>query len=285
MTRPGLKGYLDTLAATYDRRFLATDPLAFARRYSDPEDQELAGLVASSLAYGNVAVILRSVGDALERLGPRPAATLDQSSPRDLLRRCRGFRHRFTSGRDMAALLWVVREMRREEGSIGRFFGEGYERRAQTVRGALVSFVRRALDRELTPFYRRPPGPGQGIRFLLPSPSGGSGCKRLNLYLRWMVRREDGVDLGLWREIHPRQLLMPVGTHVARIASYIGLTRRKTTGWELTEEITSTLRELDPLDPVRYDFALCRLGILDACPRRRDPVKCAACPLQPACLL
>ena len=123
------------------------------------------------------------------------------------------------------------------------------------------------------------------MRFLLPSPEEGSGCKRLNLYLRWMVRRGDGLDLGLWTSVHPRQLLMPVDTHVARIAAYIGLTRRMSPGWRMTEEITASLRRLDPGDPVRYDFALCRLGILDACPRRRNPVICADCPLEPVCLL
>jgi uncharacterized protein (TIGR02757 family) len=100
-----------------------------------------------------------------------------------------------------------------------------------------------------------------------------------------MVRGEDGIDLGLWRHVSRGHLLIPVDTHVARIAAYIGLTRRRSPTWAMAEEITSALRALDPEDPVRYDFAICRLGILDACPRRRDPVKCAACPLQPVCLL
>jgi len=285
MIRPALKPYLDRLVADYDRRFLATDPLAFVHRFGKPADQEVAGLLASCLAYGNVAAIRGSVGEALRRLGSSPAAALEGLSDTDLIRKYRGFRHRFTSGQDVAALLAAAREMRRSHGSIGGFFRVGHRAGAPTLREALVSFVDRALDRDLSAFYRRRPAAGRGVRFLLPSPREGSGCKRLNLYLRWMVRENDGVDLGLWEGIPPRQLLVPVDTHVARIASYIGLTDRKSTGWGMTEEITASLRELDPRDPVRYDFALCRLGILDACPRRRDPVKCAACPLQPVCRL
>lgn len=285
MIRPGLKEYLERLVADYDHRFLATDPLALVRDYDDPSDQEVAGLVASSLAYGNVPAIQGSVAAALLRLGKSPAAVLDGLSGRDLRLRYRGFRHRFTSGRDLAALLWTVREMRRTHGSIGAFFLAGYLPGTATVREALISFVDRALDRDLSGFYRRRPGAGEGIRFLLPSPKDGSACKRLNLYLRWMVRRDDGLDLGIWRDVHPRQLLIPVDTHVARIASYIGLTQRRSPGWGMAEEITASLRALEPRDPVQYDFALSRLGILDACPRRRSPIHCARCPLQPACLL
>ena len=285
MRRRGLKFYLDRLVATYDHRFLSTDPLAFVHRYPDPEDQEIAGMVSSALAYGNVPAIRRSVDDALSRLGPRPSRTLDACSEEDLQARCRRFRHRFTTARDLAALLGILRGIRRSHGSVQGFFLEGYARSAPTLREALVSFVERALRRDLKPFYGGTPPQREGVRFLLPSPRRGSGCKRLNLYLRWMVRRADGVDLGLWREVEPRQLLMPVDTHVARIASYIGLTRRKSPGWAMTEEITAALRAMDPVDPVRYDFALCRLGILDACPRHQDAIKCAACPLQPVCLL
>jgi uncharacterized protein (TIGR02757 family) len=280
-----LKPYLDRLASTYDRGFLGTDPVVFVHRYADPADQEIAGLVASALAYGNVRAIRASVDRALAALGARPARRIDASSPRDLKRALRGFRHRFTTGRDLAALCWVAAGMRRRSGSVGEFFGQGYAAGGGSIRTALESFVSRAIDADLRPFYRRRPGPGEGVRFLLPSPREGSTCKRLNLYLRWMVRGEDGIDLGLWRHVSPGDLLIPVDTHVARIAAYIGLTRRRSPSWAMAEEITSALRALDPEDPVRYDFAICRLGILDACPRKRDAVKCAACPLQPVCLL
>ncbi len=285
MIRPGLKERLDRLVAAYDHRFLATDPLALVRRYEEPADREVAGLVASALAYGNVRAIQASVKRALLTLGTSPAVVLDGLSARDLRLRCRGFRHRFTSGRDLAALLWTVREIRRTHGGVGAFFLAGHAPAARTIREALTSFVDRALDRDYSGFYGRRDGTGRGIRFLLPSPRDGSACKRLNLYLRWMVRRDDGLDLGVWKGVHPRQLLVPVDTHVARIALRIGLTERRSPGWEMAEEITASLREMAPRDPVRYDFALSRLGILDACPRRRSAARCARCALHRVCVL
>ena len=107
----------------------------------------------------------------------------------------------------------------------------------------------------------------------------------MNLFLRWMVRPDDGVDLGVWRHVSPSQLIIPLDTHVSRIASYLGLTQRRTVDWRMAQEVTRRLRQIDPDDPVKYDFALCRLGILDACPRRRDPIKCAGCDLLSVCTL
>ena len=285
MPRMALKAYLDRLEQVYDRRFLDSDPVSLVHRYAEGEDREIAGLVASSLAYGNVPAIQASVGDALRRLGPTPARALDVLEGPELRRLFKGFKHRFTSGNDLAALLWITACMRRSRGSVGAFFHEGYRPDDSTLRKAMISFVERGLAFDLRAFYRRGLQRGEGVRFLLPSPAEGSACKRLNLYLRWMVRPADGVDLGVWADIPPRKLLVPVDTHVARISAYIGLTRRKTPDWGMAEEITDSLRRLDPEDPVRYDFALSRLGILDACPRRRNPVKCAECPLEPVCLL
>jgi uncharacterized protein (TIGR02757 family) len=123
------------------------------------------------------------------------------------------------------------------------------------------------------------------VRAFLSDPASGSACKRLNLFLRWMVRPDDGLDLGLWAPVRPDQLVIPLDTHEARISRYLGLSDRRTVDWKMAVEVTEGLRRLDPSDPVRYDFALSRLGILDECPRRRDPVKCRRCPLVPVCTL
>ena len=123
------------------------------------------------------------------------------------------------------------------------------------------------------------------MRYFFSSPAGGSACKRLNLYLRWMVRHDPGLDLGLWTEVPPSRLVIPLDTHVARIARYVGLSSRNTADWKMALEVTRALREFDPGDPVKYDFAICRLGILDYCPRKRDALKCAACLLKPVCTL
>jgi uncharacterized protein (TIGR02757 family) len=123
----------------------------------------------------------------------------------------------------------------------------------------------------------------RSLRHLVPDPRAGSACKRQLLYLRWMVRPADGVDLGLW-PLSPAQLIVPVDTHVHRIAKNLDLTRRNDASWRTAEEITAALREMDPHDPVRYDFALCHLGVSRACPSRRDSDKCAACVLKPVCV-
>jgi uncharacterized protein (TIGR02757 family) len=196
--------------------------------------------------------------------------------------------HRFHGPDDLAILTELLRRALSEAGSIGTWFERGLRPADPDVGPALADFSRRMTGRDDLPAV---PGVRRGrlplaspVRFFFPSPEGGSACKRLNLYLRWMVRR-DGLDFGLWRGMSPARLVIPLDTHVARIAANIGLTTRRTAGWPMAMEVTAGLRELDPLDPVKYDFAICRLGILDHCPRRRDPVKCARCLLQPVCTL
>jgi uncharacterized protein (TIGR02757 family) len=122
-----------------------------------------------------------------------------------------------------------------------------------------------------------------GFRHLFADPRAGSPCKRQNLWLRWMIRGPDGIDLGIWN-LSPSALVIPLDVHVFRISKNLGLTRRKTARWETAEEITSRLRAFDPDDPVRYDFAICHLGVARDCPSRRDAVKCGRCVLRGVCL-
>ncbi len=122
------------------------------------------------------------------------------------------------------------------------------------------------------------------MRYLLPSPSGTSPCKRLNLYLRWMVRHGDSIDLGLWSRVSPRKLVIPLDVHVARISRRIGLTELKAPSWRMAEDITRSLRLLDPEDPVKYDFAICRLGILERCKKVKTAELCRECELRGLCI-
>ena len=154
------------------------------------------------------------------------------------------------------------------------------------VEDALNNFCRILLGFGHEQFYPR----GElkrrnGVRFFFPSPSEGSACKRLNLYLRWMVRPEDGIDCGVWTRVKPRQLVIPLDTHIARISTYIGLTDMRNPGWKMALDITHSLQRLHPDDPVRYDFALCHLGIAGDCPRKRNLQKCAKCPIVAICRL
>jgi uncharacterized protein (TIGR02757 family) len=190
-------------------------------------------------------------------------------------------------GNDAAAVIAALGRVRDRHGSLGAWFLAGYDPQAPDLAPALAIFLD-GIRAELV--YGRKRGPAltdlpQGVRTFFSDPRAGGACKRLNLYLRWMVRPDDGVDLGLWPAVSPAQLTVPLDTHVARISRYLGLTSRRTPDWKMAAEVTAGLARFDPGDPVRYDFALSRLGILDRCPRRVNPVKCVACPLVPVCTL
>lgn len=282
--RPRLREYLDELLAAYGPADVQSDPVRWVHQFSDPADQELVGLLASSLAYGAVPIIQASVHDALARLDHAPAQTLDGASPGELRERFAGFRHRFHDGIDVALLLNSAQAVRRDFGSLGAAFTQFYEQGGADLREALAQLVDRLRDANAHGIADlRARGPHAGIWHSLADPRRGSACKRWNLYLRWMVRRADGVDLGLWRDVDPAHLVIPVDTHVARIARFVRLTGRATADWIMAEQITDALRAFDPRDPVKYDFAISRLGILKICRGTRATSDCTACPLDPIC--
>lgn len=263
---------LDALLATHDaiaRR--EHDPVSFVHRYADPDDREVVGLLASSLAFGNVTAIRASVARALDALGPSPARTLEVEDRAGLGRRLRGFVHRVYRGDDVAALLAHAAVVRRREGSLGLALARCLDA-GEPFRDALAE-----LAAEL-----RGAAPARGLAHLVPDPRAGSACKRLLLYARWMSRPADGVDLGLW-PVSPARLVIPVDTHIHRIAQNLGLTERRDASWRTAEEITTRLRRFDPDDPVKYDFALCHLGVSRQCPSRRDEDKCRSCALRQVC--
>jgi len=261
VSRPGLRRLLEQAYRRYDHRFVDPDPLQFVRAHEDAADREVVGLIASSLAYGNVHQIKRSVARVLELLGARPARAVRRLDPRTVARSLAGFRHRFNDERDVACLLYFVRQVLESHGSLEAFFAEGHATGAVHVGPALASFSSRVLALDHAGFYGRGELPREaGVRFFLPSPEDGSACKRLNLFLRWMVRRQ-GVDLGVWSRVAPAALIIPVDAHIHAIARRVGLTRYRSPGWPMALDITAHLRRLCPADPVKYDFALHRLGL------------------------
>jgi len=209
--------------------------------------------VAAGLAYGRVTQILASIGAALAPLGPSPRAFIDRTPARTLDRLLSGFRHRFTSGAELSSLLVAVKRAVADHGSLGRLFRAGLGAGDETVLPALSRFV--AALRHLAP---RP------CPSLLSSPDDGSACKRLNLYLRWMIRR-DAVDPGPWRGIPAAMLVVPLDTHLFRIGRALGLTMRRQADLKTALEITRGFARIAPRDPVRYDFCLTRLGIRPEC--------------------
>ena len=233
------------------RKWVHPDPLEFLYNYSDLRDIEVAGLIASSLAYGRVAQILKSVSSVLKKMGSSPYDFLLSVTPSSLGRIFSDFKHRFTTGDELARMLIGVRSVIGDYGSLYDCFLSGYRDQDDTVLNGL-SFLVNELGKE---------SDGQK-NSLLALPGKGSACKRWNLYLRWMVR-EDRVDLGGWAGISPSKLIIPLDTHMHRICLLMGLTERKNAGMRTALEITDAFKKIQPKDPVRYDFALTRLGIRD----------------------
>ncbi len=253
---------------------LAADPVRFARRFEAPADRELVALLAATFAFGNVVALGAKIDDALARLGPNVAeACSDRARLRGLLA---GFRHRLYRDADVVALLWGARRLQEAEGSLGQAFASRL-RAAGSLRGALAEWVDTIREGGLASRSTR------GARHLLPDPRGASASKRLLLFLRWMIRADDGVDLGAW-SLPPSVLVVPVDTHILRAAQNLGLTRARTATWAAAEEITAALRLADPLDPVRFDFPLCHALMVRRCPSRADADACAGCPLREACV-
>ncbi len=264
LTTAELRRRLDGLAATYGRPYLHTDPLDLVRRYERPEDLEIVGLLAAGLAYGRVESIRASLEDLLRRIGPRPRQFVEALEAGRDASRFEGFVHRFTTGRDIALLLSLVRQALERSGSLERFFAEGDPAPfAPTLEGAMNAFGRRLFSLDARPFHADGGVPRRaGARWLLPLPEDGSVSKRHCLFLRWMVRAGDGLDCGAWTGVRPARLVVPLDTHLLRVARALGWSRRASPSWEMALEVTEALRELDPEDPTRFDFALCRLGIL-----------------------
>jgi uncharacterized protein (TIGR02757 family) len=256
---------------------IAADPVSVVHRYRRPLDQEIVGLAASAVAFGNAKAFRAKLEDALERLGPHVVAALDDDL--GVFVRLHGWRHRMYRGEDLAKLLIGARRVQRAWGSLGERFASDLAGQ-QDLRGALAAFV--GAIREAGGLGAPGGERSRTAAHMLADPMASSACKRLLLYLRWMVRPADGVDLGLWK-VSPSVLVIPVDTHIHTLALNLGLTRRKDLSWKTAEEITAALRRFDPRDPVKYDFALCHLGMVQHCPSRRDGNRCQGCGVRGVC--
>jgi uncharacterized protein (TIGR02757 family) len=249
---PCLEETLESLYETYNRpEWISPDPVECVRPYENPLDREIAGLVASGLAYGRVRQIMKSVRKVLGEMGTSPRVYLERSSRSSLERDFSSFRHRFTPAEDLVSLLTGILELCRIHGSLENAFlaggpaGENYIPNLET-------FLRELGEAS---------GAG-GKNSLLCLPSGGSACKRHWLFLKWMVR-SDAVDPGGWGRCDPARILIPLDTHMYRIGRALGFTRRKTADLKAALEVTRGFSALVPEDPARYDFVLTRFGIRD----------------------
>ena len=258
-----------------------SDPIWIVRRYDRADDREVVGFCAAALAFGRVQSVLNSIEGLLKVMGPSPAAFVRAFNPARDRKSLDHLVHRWTRGIDLAALVWILRQMIDSHGSIEGFFADGLDAGAETIETALDRFSTRACALDQKAVYgrvkRRP-----GVSYFFARPSSGGACKRLNLFLRWMVRH-DRVDLGMWTRVLPSQLIVPLDTHVIRVGRCLRLTRYASPGWRMAADITASLRRLDPVDPVRFDFSLCHIGMMNACGYGKAQGD-TRCPLRGACI-
>lgn len=273
-----LDGFVNACAVEPRLEF---DPVQLPRRYDQPDDIEVAALISAVLAYGRASVFKVRIEEMLGSMGPHPASFARAYSQDPRAAVFGNIRYRFNESADFAALVAAIGWMCREHGGLGPRFGNLF--RASSLRAALASFAGELRSAPPVQALLRQRGE-RGLRYLLPDASLPGACKRWHLYLRWMVRGPDAVDFGVWRKFVPKsELIIPLDTHIARVANYIGLTDRTDLSWRTALEITETLRKVDPADPVRFDFALCHHGMSGACPASRVPQKCASCLLYSVC--
>ena len=260
-------------------RSLARDPLSLVRPLArDARNAEVAGLFAATLAVGNTTAIRGAFADLMERAGRDPAGFLGLPLA-ERRRRLAGFRHRWIRDDQLVRLSSALVELADAGESLESVFVEGRDRTNEFA-GGLDALAHR---------LRSGGGPGRrpaGYARLFPSPldRSRSACKRLTLLMRWLVRPEYP-DLGVWRRVAPRELRVPLDQHVFWISYHLGLTPRRTRNWPAVEEVTAALREVDPMDPVKFDFVLCHTGVSGDCPKERDIAVCGPCVVRPDCLL
>jgi uncharacterized protein (TIGR02757 family) len=276
---------LERLYAAYGPETVETDPIVFLRRYERADDLEVVGWIASAFAYGRVETIKANVGRLLAALGPAPAAALDRI--RDFREvagdALAGFRHRFHGAEDASVLLYAIARARAQAGSLRAFFEAELRPEDRDVGPLLSRVVARLYAFDYRPVLAMRAIPESSpARFFFPDPAGGSACKRWNLYLRWMVRR-DRLDFGLWTGIPTRRLVIPTDTHIHLVARRLRLTRRRAADWRTAREITGALARFDSEDPVRYDYSLCRIGILGLCHPVLERSLCRECLAADAC--
>jgi uncharacterized protein (TIGR02757 family) len=246
-----------TYAHYHRLEYLSIDPLVIVRALRNRADREIGGFIAAMISYGRVETTIRNVENLFSIMGRRPAQFVFSTDFTAKRRALRGFKHRFNDGDDLALLLQAIASLARDAGSMEPLLRQALDTSESGMRGALACFSEtiRCRAAEISPEIKG------SFFFLVPTPATGSACKRLNMFLRWMVRPDDGIDMGVWKSIPTSALVVPVDTHIANIARAEKITKRTSADWRMAEEITAYLRRIDPFDPVRFDFSLCRLGM------------------------
>jgi uncharacterized protein (TIGR02757 family) len=251
-----LKQKLNYHYQTFNKSQLEPDPLQFPHMFDGEQDIELFGFIASVFAYGNVIQINNTLHNIVKIMNHQPFKFVMQFDIKADAAKLRGVNHRFYTEVDIVRLIHLIQFAYNEYGSLKELFLNGSNKSDESVKEGIMNFSNFFLSS-----YRRKYGKiSNGIKFMFPLPEKGSACKRMNLFLRWMIRKDE-LDFGLWIEIPKNKLIIPVDTHIAIICKQLKLTKRKNVSWKMAEEITENLKKIDPADPVKYDFALCHIGM------------------------
>jgi uncharacterized protein (TIGR02757 family) len=250
-----LKQKLEYHYKVFDKSKLEPDPLQFPHLFKNEKDIEVMAFIASVFAYGNMTQINNSLQKFLILSNNKPFSFIQNFKSEESNKEF-SFVHRFYSSKDILQLFHLLNRAYSEFGSLKSLFLTGYSKDDHNTKNAITNFSNYCLQKAHQEFKEL----SRGIKFMFPMPGKGSACKRMNLFLRWMVRKDE-LDFGLWGEIPTSKLIIPVDTHVARICKQLKLTKRKNVSWQMAEEITENLKKFDPNDPVKYDFALCHIGM------------------------
>ncbi|PID58964.1 MAG: TIGR02757 family protein [Ignavibacteriae bacterium] len=250
-----LKRKLEYHYKKFDAEQIYPDPLIFPRKFNNEVDVEISALISSIFAYGNVKQIINSLEKVHALIGENPAEFFKEFDEKNYAEFFNIFKHRFFTGKDVATLFNTIKFVLNEYESLKHFFLLYYFEQDVTIKNSLSFFSKNLLEISNT-FGNLT----RGVKFMFPDPFSGSACKRMNLFLRWMVRKDD-LDFGFWESIRTNQLIIPVDTHIARISKKLGLTKKKNVSWQMAEEITENLKQYDFVDPVKYDFAICHIGM------------------------
>ena len=273
-----LKDVLERLYLRYNRAgLIKPDPLQFVYKYAKAADMEIAAFLAADLAYGRVQQIENSLTTLFALMGNSPysfVCNFDEAGRR----RLSTFKHRFTTGDDISDLLTLLKHVLNRYGSIQELFLRGYSPAERNIVPALSKFCA-SLCRMYAAEHNGQVG--KGLQYLLASPERRSPCKRLNLFLRWMVRGDE-VDAGLWKSVDKAQLIVPLDVHMGRLCRILGLYSQKTASLAAALKITESFLEINPTDPVKYDFALSRIGIVEGCTGKYS-LRCKDCEFEEFC--
>ena len=250
-----LKNILEGLYRKYcHKKFIPPDPLQFVYHYKKKPDCEIAGFLAACFAYGAVEQIEKFLTALLGKMGESPSEFIKNFSAEDK-KLFESLKYRFNTSQDIISLLEILKQVLIQHGSLENLFLKGYSGTDSNIIPAAENFIKNLLKIHNKKASR-------GLKFLLSDPAKGGTSKRLFLFLRWMVRNDEA-DAGLWEKIDKTKLIVPVDVHIGRLSKILGLHNRKTINLKAAVEITEAFKKICPQDPVKYDFALCRIGILE----------------------